>query len=501
MTGAPPGRLLLGGSALLLMAGLLAWAPGALLGLLTGAALSALIWLSPILGLILAAWGVPFGSALPTSPAAGAVTLTPLFLLWAAAGWLLGRLGAGATGIPRVPVLIPLLGYVALLLVAASRAPEPLQAAFEIGRWVELGLALFLAAVIARQPHRHRLLLAALLAAGAAAALAGIAGSLSPDSPEAFAIQTHLLGRPLSRAYGTFGQPNPFGGFMNMIWPIALGLTLAHLTPPRLTPTPHSPHSTTPPARSVQSAQSAHPLLQSVVAVSAALAAIGLLLSWSRGAWLAAAVAAAAMGLVWLAAVLRPPVPGRAVAGLWAALTIGLALLAVGAIGRVPPGIQGRLGSIAGTFAAWGVADAEVDNDNFATIERVAHWEAAAAMWAERPWLGQGPGQYAGLYPRYRLPSWPDPLGHAHNYYLHTLAEAGILGLMGFLVLFGAALRLALVAALCPRTAIEHGLGLGLTGVLAALAMHSLVDNLFVHEMTVTLGLLLGLTAAAGEVA
>ena len=29
------------------------------------------------------------------------------------------------------------------------------------------------------------------------------------------------------RAHGTFGQPNPFGGYMNMVWPLGAGLLLA----------------------------------------------------------------------------------------------------------------------------------------------------------------------------------------------------------------------------------------------------------------------------------
>jgi O-antigen ligase len=147
------------------------------------------------------------------------------------------------------------------------------------------------------------------------------------------------------------------------------------------------------------------------------------------------------------------------------------------------------------------VADAEVDDASFATIERVAHWEAAAAMWSDEPWLGQGPGQYEIAYTRFRLPLWSEPLGHAHNYYLHLLAEAGIVGLAGYLVFFGACAVLALRRAIMPRSAMEGALALGLVGVLTGIAVHSVVDNVYVHETTVYLGLLLGATVAAGDAA
>jgi O-antigen ligase len=221
--------------------------------------------------------------------------------------------------------------------------------------------------------------------------------------------------------------------------------------------------------------------------------------SWSRGAWLAAAAAAGVMVAAGAVGLLRPPVRGRAAALAWLTLVLVLALPATGLSARLPSSIAGRLGSIADTFAIWGVGDAEVDDASFATIERVAHWEAAAAMWAEEPWLGQGPGHYEAAYSAHRLPRWSEPLGHAHNYYLHMLAEAGIVGLAGYLLFFGAALVLAIRRAVRPRSPTEGALALGLLGVLAAVAVHSLVDNVFVHETTIYLGLVLGATVAAGE--
>ena len=61
-------------------------------------------------------------------------------------------------------------------------------------------------------------------------------------------------------------------------------------------------------------------------------------------------------------------------------------------------------------------------------------------------------------------------------------------------------IALALRAAISPKVTdpLQRALGLGLLGVLGSVATHAFLDNLFVHEMTVHLGLLLGLCLAAG---
>lgn len=188
----------------------------------------------------------------------------------------------------------------------------------------------------------------------------------------------------------------------------------------------------------------------------------------------------------------------RGLLALWLGACLVLAGLLAGGLERLPRSIVDRLASSA-QGGGWiiDVRDAEVTDADFAKIERLAHWQAALAMWTERPWLGQGPGHFAAAYDRFRLPRWKDPLGHAHNLYLNLLAEAGLLGLGGYLLFYGAAWALALRACLRPRAGLEAALGLGLVGVLAALGVHSLLDHLYVHDLAVQLGLGLGLLVAA----
>lgn len=468
-------RRLPGAAALLALAAILAWSPFALLaGLAAGAvAASATAW--PALALALVALAVPFGSLAAMPLGGAAVTAAPVLVALATAG----RVGAGLARRqlwrPPARVLWPALPYLGALALSAWWAPDWPAAAIETARWVVLALTLVLAAGLSGREARWVLL--ALLLAGAVEAVVGIRQALAGLGPEAF-----LLPGGRARAFGDFAQPNPFAGYMNLVWPVGLALALPALAWRR-------PHAW----------GALDGWLAAAGLATAGLAGVALVLSWSRGAWLAAAAGAAAMGVVWLAASLRPPVRPLMLAGLLGLAVAGLALLASERGARLPGGIAARLGSVSTTFSGWDVADAEVHDANFATVERLAHWQAAVAMWADRPWLGQGPGHYEAAYGRYRLNRWAAPLGHAHNYYLHALAETGLAGLVTFLLLLGATVAYALRAALTPRTWLAARLAPGVVGVLAALATHSLTDNLFVHDMTAQVGLLWGLLIASGD--
>ncbi len=226
--------------------------------------------------------------------------------------------------------------------------------------------------------------------------------------------------------------------------------------------------------------------------MSTALIAAGLLASWSRGAWLGAA------GGVLVVLVLRSRL---------AAILSGLALLLLPAgllLGAftpdvVPPPVAQRLADIPAYFGLTDVLSQPVTDENFSVLERVAHWVAAQRMWAQAPWLGVGPGNYAQVYPAVRLPQWEDALGHAHNIYLNVAAETGLIGLAAYLALMATTLVFVwrqLRAA--GRAATTYGrwraaLLVGILGVLVHLCIHNVVDNLFVQGMVLQVGLWLAL--------
>ncbi len=571
-----------GGIAIAFLVGTIAFAPLEALGIALACIVAAAIVACPIIGLGLIALSVPFGSviAIPLGP--GALTSTPLLLAWTALV-VCGRALAGLDwGRPiwRRPGALPasldrdrpagrrqgarldgvlwagLFAYSIALCVSAWRAPSLEASILEAARWAEFGVAVALASAITGGLRNRRVgllvargrwLAASLLLAGASQAAVALWMASTGVGPEAFAV----LGGRLFRAHGTFGQPNPFGGYMNLIWPLGAALVIERVLPwhggrasasptsnpeeldrsgPRLEadatarlrkPAPSSTSGfdsriiaarTRPTATSTSGSFSWS--IAGLGLITAGLCLVGLALSWSRGAWLAGAAAGAAMACLWIEGLLRRPTPTSlrrsetsgvagsrsrrtripATAALYLVLVAALAAAILDAPIPIPSGVSDRLGSIAEGAAALDVAEAEVNDANFATIERLAHWEAARSMWAQRPWFGQGPGHYELAYTDHRLPRWSEPLGHAHNYYLHALAETGLAGLAGYLALIAAIVAVTLRSALFAGSSFERALGLGLAGAIASASVHGLFDNVWVHEMPTHVGLLVGLT-------
>ncbi|HRA21199.1 MAG TPA: hypothetical protein PLZ56_12190, partial [Anaerolineae bacterium] len=245
----PHPRVLAGVLLWLALAALLAALP--LAALAPAAAMAALLLWPPLL-LVLVAGAVPFGGLAALQLGGARLTpALPLLALGAALAlgraFLAGRLPGWG---PARPLLLPLACFLGLLALAGWRAPEAELVLQELGRWASLGLALWLAARLAVRPAARPAgteedggrgsaapgrtaepawvvakVLALVLGIGALEAAWGIRGALLREGPEAYAA----LGGRILRAHGHFGQPNPFGGYMNQIWPLALAPLAARL--------------------------------------------------------------------------------------------------------------------------------------------------------------------------------------------------------------------------------------------------------------------------------
>jgi len=321
----------------------------------------------------------------------------------------------------------------------------------------------------------------ALLTAGSAEALFGIYQFLGRVGPEGFV----LFGR-FMRSYGHFAQPNPFAGYLGLTLPLAYALSLDAIQTWR-----RGPGKVQAGARLVFGQ-----LLPYGVSVAAfILMSAAILMSWSRGGWVGVA---AGLLIVTVARSRSTRVSVVAVA-----LLLGYLLL-VGGARYLPPTLLQRVSDLLPYAGGVDVTAVEVNDANWAVIERMAHWLAAADMFADHPWLGVGIGNYPVAYPLYALGRWRDPLGHAHNYYLNMAAEAGLLGLSAFLLLLAACVRQAWRVVRrsdgglrSARNSYWRTVALGALGVLVHLAVHSVFDNLFVHSMNVQLALVLGLLTVA----
>jgi len=174
--------------------------------------------------------------------------------------------------------------------------------------------------------------------------------------------------------------------------------------------------------------------------------------------------------------------------------------LVLGGLGVLPPALLQRVATALPYASNIDLRTVEINDDNWALIERMAHWQAGWRMFAAHPWLGVGMGNYAVIYPQYALPRWQDPLGHAHNYHLNIMAEAGLVGLGAYVILWLAAFRWV-VGAVRRAAGVARGIPLAALGVLVHLNVHNAFDNLFVQGMTLQLALVFGLLylASRGE--
>ncbi|MGQ0602691.1 MAG: O-antigen ligase family protein, partial [Anaerolineales bacterium] len=184
--------------------------------------------------------------------------------------------------------------------------------------------------------------------------------------------------------------------------------------------------------------------------------------------------------------------------------------------GILPAGVTTRIANVADFANISDVRGININDANFALVERLAHWQAALNMIEANPWWGVGLGNYTGAYEQYRLINWPNALGHAHNIYLHTWAETGLIGLAAYVGLWVFVVILTLYTLrrtegwrrgrkqrfrwrTAPRfsnAAVRRGLAVGLLGVWAHLLTHHIVDNLHVNNTDLLLGAWLGVLHA-----
>lgn len=384
------------------------------------------------------------------------VTITEGVIALLAIAWLTQLL----TGHARPVAKSALLGVIALLLVCFMLtvfvAPELNLAAKEMLKWVELVLVFVAGSSLLETPAQRRTLLICLLCAGASQAIVGLVQSALRIGPGHF-----MIGGVAMRAYGTFEQPNPFGGYIGLTVPLAASLAVFGL----------------PPGRARRAA-----------GLVAALTASALVMTLSRGAWVAQISA-----LMLLAAVSSPRARHALAAGLVFLIVLLTALWPL-----LPAEMTERLSSVVlSAFDLPGARDAVVTPENWAVLERLSQWYAGWRMFLDNPILGVGIGNYNAAYDSYRLEQWPVALGHAHNHYLTIAAEAGFAGFLAYVLFWATAFRACVRAFRGAPGLLERATAVGILSSLAAYAVHNLFDVLFVHGMGVTIGLLLTLLHGA----
>jgi O-antigen ligase len=279
------------------------------------------------------------------------------------------------------------------------------------------------------------------------------------------------------RAYGTFAQPNPYGGYLGLVLPLALSLTLWRLA-----------QFSRPDSNSFSNL-----FYLALVGVPLVVLLAALFASLSRGAWLAFGLATVAVFALY---------NKKTLALMTMALFLGSLLALMGSfnLGTSPlntsyNALIQRLVEAGAIFTITDIGAIEVNDTNFATIERLAHWQAAAHMWRDNLWLGVGFGNYAVVYPAYAIGRWTDPLGHAHNYLLNLGAETGLFGITAYLIFWILAFGV-LWRAVQQSDGFYRAVAVGGIGIMVHLHIHNLFDNLYVQGMYLHIAIVLALVSA-----
>jgi O-antigen ligase len=158
----------------------------------------------------------------------------------------------------------------------------------------------------------------------------------------------------------------------------------------------------------------------------------------------------------------------------------------------IPAALSGRLVSFSEDLQVGDVRGVHITIENYAVIERLAHWQAGADMARQSLLIGVGFGNYEPAYQEFALLNWPHPLGHAHNYYLNILAETGVFGALAYLILW-ALIFVQVIRVVDCLSWPQKGLALGLLAAWTALSVHHLFDKLYVNNLYIYFGAMLGL--------
>ncbi len=230
-----PGTIAL--AAALILGFLFAWLPLQLAAaLVIGTAVVLLILVQPLIGLALALLAGPLGALEQILSGIVSIDSGQILLLLTLTSWLGRGLVQRRIEIPRTFLNFPLFLFILIGLVSLLDAAALVVGLKELLKWLEIAVIMLLVVDLGREgvrqvgdrltrsllggPPRTIWIVGMLLLAGVSQALIGIwQFGLREDGPEHFLVLNRFY-----RAYGTYEQPNPFGGFMNLTVLLALGI-------------------------------------------------------------------------------------------------------------------------------------------------------------------------------------------------------------------------------------------------------------------------------------
>lgn len=474
-----------------------------------------LLWtiLRPRLALYLMAFAVPWGSLDFISLGGLRLNSADLLVVFLLIGWLLSwglptYMGGGRDREKgKVPAylfvaILLLIGVMVLSMTVAISKKDSLK---EISKWLEFIALVMVGTQYLRTRRQVWTLVCFIIAAAITQAFYGYAQGIFGLGPANF-----IRGFSL-RVYGTFDQPNPYAGYLNMSLVIAISILLL----------------------------GRNWLTRVLAGIATALIGGAFYLTQSRGGQVALASA-----LVFIILMGMPRIRT------WMRIVIvGLFVIIEGMVaGIIPLYLFNQVNHFLGLT---GISLTAPNPADYSTAERLAHWIAGINMYLAHPILGVGIGNYPDAYAHYYITIFVNSLGQAHNYYINIAAETGTIGLVVYLIFVIAMLvaggravrkvsqrraqaragmphvkervkaplgrREKLALLLRPARFLQHyrrqerfeiagrltndrALAIGLMASLITICVHNLVDDLYDHSLTNLMALLLIALLALGRV-
>ncbi len=387
------------------------------------------------------------------------MTVTKVILLATLAAWI------GRTLVERRPIRIDRVAifhvaYVAILALSIVNTSDRGSWGAELYRWWTPLVVYVIAINSITSIAEAKPIIWGTAVGTIGTSVVGFVQVIGGYGPESFDVNG------FTRAFATFGQPNPFAGYLDVSVPLLIAVTAGSILPSKLGIPPLPLGS----------------LLTWFVTLAAGCGMVSMVLTQSRGGWLG--ITAGLLCVAWML--------GNVVR--WSVIGMSVAILAV--VIMTPPGQQ-LGGRLANSFSLKSET-VLVTPENFAVQERLAHWRAGIAMAEKYPVLGIGAGNFSNRYRefaevwRFRISR-----GHAHNAYIHVAAQSGFLGLASYVIFLGVAATQLARALRASRGRIERPFVIGAIGVTVAFAVHNVFDYLHVLSLPLQLSLVWALAQLA----
>ncbi|HEY3991678.1 MAG TPA: O-antigen ligase family protein [Ktedonobacteraceae bacterium] len=474
-----------------------------------------LVWtiLRPRLALYLMAFAVPWGSFDYISISGLRLDSADILVFFLVIGWLLSwslpaYMGGGRDREKgKIPVylflaIVLLIGVMFLSMTVAISKKDSLK---EIAKWLEFIVLVMVGAQYLRTRRQIWTLVCFIIVGAISQSFFGYAQAIFGLGPQSFVRGFNL------RIYGTFDQPNPYAGYLNM----SLAITVSILLLGR------------------------DWLTRLLAGLATCLIGGAFYLTQSRGGQVALASALLVIVLVGMPRI-----------RVWMRiLIVAIFTLVLGMIaGVIPLYLFDQVSHFLGLS---GISLQAPNPADYSTAERLAHWIAGINMYLTHPVLGVGIGNYPDAYANYYVTIFVNSLGQAHNYYINIAAETGTIGLVIYLFFITAMLVAGgqavhqvglrrtqaranapspkgripaplsrhdkLMLLIRPARFLQHyrrqerfeiagkltndrALAIGLMASLVTICVHNLVDDLYDHSLTNLMALLLIALIALGKV-